>query len=100
MSAAIKKEWLLILPYALTNIEIQRHYQNESIFKGFYSQDNLPKIIKDGVYKVNLCKHNSIETHWLAFCMWIIIEQYTLIALEWNAFNKKLNYLLKTKVLY
>ena len=58
-----------MLSYALTNIEIQRHYQDELIFKGFYSQDNLPTIIKNRVYKVNLCKHNSIETHWLAFCM-------------------------------
>ena len=31
-------------PYPLTNLEIQKYYQNESKFNGVYSRNNLPKI--------------------------------------------------------
>ena len=40
-------------PHPLTNFEIQKYYQNEPRFKGFYSSDDLQKI-KDGAYVVNL----------------------------------------------
>ena len=39
--------------HSLTNFEIQKFYQNEPRFNGFYSRDNLQKI-KDGAYIVNL----------------------------------------------
>ena len=59
-----------MLPLLLANIEIQRHYQNESKFNGFCSQNNLPKTIKDGVYEVNLSEHKSIGTNWvILFCV-------------------------------
>ena len=39
--------------HSLTNFEIQKFYQNEPRFNGFYSRDNLQKV-KDGAYIVNL----------------------------------------------
>ena len=45
-----KKNGLLILPYPVTNFEIQKYCQNELSFNGVYSRDNLPKRIKDEVY--------------------------------------------------
>ena len=41
-------------PHPLTNLEIQRYYQNEPRFNGVYSRDNLPDKIKDGTYVVNI----------------------------------------------
>ena len=48
-----------MLLYPLTNFEIQKYYQNEPIFDGGYSRNNLPKSkfnekIKDGAYVINL----------------------------------------------
>ena len=42
-----------MLPYPLTNFEMQKHYRNEARFNGAYSRDNLTKI-KDGAYIINL----------------------------------------------
>ena len=50
--SSIKKE--LIPSHPLTNFEIQKYYQNEPIFNGVYSRDNLPTKIKDEAYIVNL----------------------------------------------
>ena len=36
-------------PQPLINFEIQKYYQNEPKFNGFYSKNNLPKI-KDWAY--------------------------------------------------
>ena len=33
----------LIPPHPLTNFEIQKHYQNEPIFNGAFTRDNLPQ---------------------------------------------------------
>ena len=44
----------LMLPHPLTNFEIQKYYQNESGFNGFYSRDNLSDEIKDGAYVLEL----------------------------------------------
>ena len=55
-----------MLPYSLTNFEIQMYYQNEPKFNGFYSRNNLPEI-KDGAYVINLDEHKSIGTHWINF---------------------------------
>ena len=54
-----------MLPYPLTNFEIQKYYQNESRFNGVYSRDNLTKI-KDGAYIINLDEYSDIGTHWVA----------------------------------
>ena len=32
-----------MLPYPLSNFEKQKYYQNEPIFNGVYSRDNLPE---------------------------------------------------------
>ena len=41
-----------MLPYPLTNFEMQKFYQNESSFNGVYLRNNLPKI-KIGAYLTN-----------------------------------------------
>ena len=38
----------LILPHPLTNFEIQKYHQNEPIFNGVFSRNNLTKKIKMG----------------------------------------------------
>ena len=53
-------------PYPLTNIEIQKYYQNETRPNGVYSRDNLSKI-KNGEYVINLDEYPNIGTHWIAF---------------------------------
>ena len=53
-----------MLPFRLTNFEIQKHHQNEPRFNGVYSRDNLPKI-KDGAYVINFDECSNIGTHWL-----------------------------------
>ena len=52
-------------PHPLTNFEIQKYYENETKFNGFYSRNNLSKI-KDGAYVMNLDEYESIRTHWIA----------------------------------
>ena len=54
-----------MLPYPLTNFEIQKNYQNEPKFNSVYSRNNLSKI-KDGAYIINLDGYASIGTHWIA----------------------------------
>ena len=54
-----------MLPYPLTNFEIQKYYQNELRFNGVFSRDNLQKI-KDEAYIINLDEYSNIETHWVA----------------------------------
>ena len=41
---------------------MQKYYQKETKFKGDYSQGNLPKTMKDGVYIENLNEFRSIRT--------------------------------------
>ena len=53
-------------PHALTNLDIQKYYQNEPKFSDVYSRDNLSKI-KDGAYVINFDEHSDIGTHWIAF---------------------------------
>ena len=52
-------------PYPLTNFEIQKQYENEHGFNGFYSRDNLSKI-KNGAYVINLDEYSNIGTHKVA----------------------------------
>ena len=49
----------------LTNLEIQKYYQDEPKFKDVYSRNNLAKI-NDGAYVINLDEYKSIGTHWIA----------------------------------
>ena len=53
-------------PHPLTNFERQKYYQNEPIFNGVYSRNNLSKW-NDGIYVIKLGKYKSIGTHWIAF---------------------------------
>ena len=56
-------------PYRLTNFEIQKYYENEPGFNGFYSRSNLSEKIKDGAYVINLDEYADFGTHWIAlFC--------------------------------
>ena len=53
-------------PHLLTNFEIRNYYENEPRFNGVYSRDNLPKIIKNGAYIINLDEYADVGTHWIA----------------------------------
>ena len=58
-----------MLPHLLTNFEIQLYYKNEPRFNDVFSWNNLPKIIKDGAYVINLNEYADVGTHWIAlFC--------------------------------
>ena len=53
-------------PHSLTNLEIQKYYQNEHKYiHGAYSINNLRKI-KDGTYVINLDVYESIEANRIA----------------------------------
>ena len=54
--------------HLLTNVEINKCYQDEARFSFFYSRNNLPKI-KDGAYAISFDKNESEGTHWIAFYM-------------------------------
>ena len=60
----IKKN--LILPYTLTNLGMQKYYQNEPKFNGVYSRDNLPDKTNDAAYVINIDEYSDIGTHWIA----------------------------------
>ena len=45
---------------------MQKFYENEPLFNGVYSRDNLTKI-KNGTYIINLDEYSDIGTHWIAF---------------------------------
>ena len=51
----------------LTNMEIQKYYQNKPRFNWNYSRDNLSDKIKDGVYVIDLAEYFDIRPHWIAF---------------------------------
>ena len=69
----------MILPYPLTNFEIQKYYKNEPRFNGVYSRDNLLKI-KDGAYVINLDEYFDIGTHWVA--LWVNNNNVTYLILK------------------
>ena len=52
-----------MLPHHLTNLEIQRYYENELRFNGIFSRNNLPKKIKDGAYVISLDEYADVGTH-------------------------------------
>ena len=51
-------------PHPLTNFEIIDYFNNEPIFNGVYSMDNLPKI-KKGAYIINQDFYKNSATHWV-----------------------------------
>ena len=51
-------------PHPLTNLEMQKYYQNDPRFNEVYSRDNLPKI-KDGANVINLDEYSDIGSHWV-----------------------------------
>ena len=52
--------------YTLTKLEVQKYYQNEPQFNGFYCRNNLPDKIKVEAYVINLDEYSDIETHQIA----------------------------------
>ena len=59
----------LMLPYPLTNFELEKCYQNEPRFNGIFSKNNLSLKIKDGPYVINLHEYADVDTHWIVlFC--------------------------------
>ena len=54
-----------MLPYHLSNFEIQNYYHNEPKFNGVYSRNNWSKT-KDRACIINLDEYESIKTHWIA----------------------------------
>ena len=42
------------------------YYQNEPRFNGVFSRNNLPNMIKNGAYVINLDEYHGIGTHWVA----------------------------------
>ena len=54
-----------MLPHPSINLEIQKYYQNEVKFNGFYSRTNLSKI-KHGAYVINFDEYESIEHYWIS----------------------------------
>ena len=66
-------------PHPLNKFEIQKYYQNRRKFNGVYSRNNLRKI-KNWTQLINLDGYKSIGT----LCMWMVIVQHTLIALDFN----------------
>ena len=89
-----------MLPYLLTNFEIQNYYQNEPKFNGVYSRNNLPKI-KDGSNVINLDEYKSIGTHLMIMIIMIIMLMIVfyliLTVLELNIFQKKIRKLIGDK---
>ena len=64
-SSIKKRFWFQ--PHPLANFEIQKYCQNKPGFNGVYSRENLPKIIKNGAFLVNLDECADVGTHWIAF---------------------------------
>ena len=52
--------------HLLTNFEIKEYYENKPRFNGVYSRDNLPKIIKNGAYVINLDEYADVGTNCIA----------------------------------
>ena len=48
-----------MLPYPLTNFEIQKYYENKHKFNGVYSRDSLPKLNDEKIVR-NVDEFKSI----------------------------------------
>ena len=60
-SSSIKK--VLIPRHSLRKFGIKDYYKNEPRFNSVYSRNDLPKIIKNGAYVINLDKYANVGTH-------------------------------------
>ena len=60
-----QKQGFLKPAHPVTNFEIQKYYQNEPIFNGVSSRDNLPNKIEHETYVINLDELSDIGTHWI-----------------------------------
>ena len=56
----------LMPPHPLTNFELENYYQNEPIFNGVYSRNNLLTTVKDGAYIINFDEYPDVDRHWIA----------------------------------
>ena len=54
-----------MLSHPLRNFEIQKYNQNEPRLNEVYSRNNLPKLIKDGAFIINLDEYVNAGTHWI-----------------------------------
>ena len=55
--------------HTLKNFVIQRYYQNEPGCNGVFSENNLPKKIKDVSNIIKLNEYADVGTHWIPlFC--------------------------------
>ena len=62
-------KWIFNAASSFSKLEIQKYYQNELRFNGFFSRDNVANKIKDGAYVINLDKYADVGMHWTAlFC--------------------------------
>ena len=52
----------------MTNIEIQKHYENKSIYNGVYSRDSSSKSIKNSAYVMNFDEYARIGINWISLC--------------------------------
>ena len=66
VKAQLKQARIFNLSHPPITFEMQKYYQKEPKFNGFYSRNNLPTI-KDGTYIINLDAYYSIGTHWIAW---------------------------------
>ena len=53
-------------PHNLTNLEIQKLFNNETRFNSVYSYDDLPDKIKDDAYVINHDEYADIDNYWIA----------------------------------
>ena len=51
--------------HPLTNFEITEYYEIEPRFNGVYSRNNLPRMIKNGAYIINLDEYADAGTQWI-----------------------------------
>ena len=52
-------------PHPLTNLEIEKYFEDELQFNGVFFRGNLLEITKDGGYIVNLDDMGRAGTHWV-----------------------------------
>ena len=51
-----------MLSHPFANFEIQNYYKDKPYFKWVYSRNDLPNILKDGLYVIKLEDHKSLKT--------------------------------------
>ena len=62
----LQKQGFLMPLHSLTNLEIQKYYQNKPRFNEVYSRDSLSNKIKYEAYVINLNEYAYVGTHWIA----------------------------------